>query len=98
MKISIAIEATPEEVRETIGLPDLQEVQKTFIGQLSQQVKDGKIDNSSLMELMNPKANLLGRMFFDAAMKNMEFLSKPPTKKSESSTEPEETKEEDTDQ
>lgn len=87
MKITIAIEATPEEVRETIGLPDLQEVQKTFMGRLSQQVREGKIDGSSLMEFLNPKTNIMGRLFFDAAMKNMEILTKSSVPKADPAAE-----------
>ena len=41
MKINISIEATPQEIREVFGLPDIQDVQGLFLKQLQQNLKDG---------------------------------------------------------
>lgn len=75
MKINISIEATPEEVRETIGLPNFNNLQNLLMGRLTEKVQDGSMDPSSFMDLVNPKMNTLGKLFMDAAMKNLEMMT-----------------------
>jgi len=75
MKINISIEATPEEVRETMGLPDLSGIQSLLMSKLTEKIKDGSMDAGSVMELVNPKMNLWGKLFMDAAMKNFEMMT-----------------------
>lgn len=75
MKINITIEATPEEVREAMGLPNLSSIQKMLMGKLTDQVNTGNMDVSSMMELINPKQNIWGKLFMDAALKNMEIMT-----------------------
>ena len=78
MKINITIEATPEEVRETMGLPNfnaIQNVEKSIMGKLTEKIKEGSMDASSFMELVNPKMNTWGKLFMDAALKNLEIMT-----------------------
>lgn len=75
MKINITIEATPEEVRETIGLPNLTGIQSLLMTRLTEKVKDGSMDVGSVMEMLNPKTNVWGKLFMDAAMKNFEMMT-----------------------
>jgi len=76
MKINISIEATPEEVREAIGLPNISEIQSVLMAKITEKVKDGSMDASSVMELVNPKMNLWGKLFMDAAMNNLEMMTR----------------------
>jgi hypothetical protein len=75
MKINITIEATPEEVRETMGLPNFNAIQNILMGKLTEKIKEGSMDASSFMELVNPKMNTWGKLFMDAALKNLEIMT-----------------------
>ena len=75
MKINITIEATPEEVRETMGLPNFNTIQNILMGKLTEKIKEGSMDASSFMELVNPKMNTWGKLFMDAALKNLEIMT-----------------------
>lgn len=87
MKINISIEATPEEVREAIGLPNITEIQSILMSKITEKVKDGSMDAGSVMELVNPKMNLWGKLLMDAAMKNLEMMTMAG-KKNESNEKP----------
>ena len=54
MKINISVEATPQEIREVFGLPDIQDVQGLFLKQFQQNLKDGQVDKDVVSELMGP--------------------------------------------
>ena len=71
MKININIEATPKEIRETFGLPDLVELQNTFLHQFSKGVADGKMEMNPEMfsEFMGPSFQI-GKKFMNAFMEN----------------------------
>lgn len=75
MKINISIEATPEEVREAIGLPNIAGIQSILMSKITDKVKDGSMDAGSVMELISPKMNIWGKLMMDAAMKNIEMMT-----------------------
>ncbi|WP_051284112.1 hypothetical protein [Desulforegula conservatrix] len=75
MKINISIEATPEEVREAIGLPNIAGIQSILMSKITDKVKDGSMDPGSVMELISPKMNIWGKLMMDAAMKNIEMMT-----------------------
>lgn len=72
MKINVSVEATPEEIRETLGLPNLQDVQSTILEQVSQKLQKDNLDVESLMEILIPKSIQLGKKFMEVALDNME--------------------------
>ncbi|MGE4518755.1 MAG: hypothetical protein AB7E04_04535 [Desulfobacteraceae bacterium] len=82
MKINITIDITPEELREAFGLPDLNSFNKNIMEKMSEKVKSGKFDAEEIFKTMNPASNPIGKMFMNAAMKNMEMMGKKSEKKS----------------
>lgn len=88
MKINISIEASPEEVRETFGLPNLTKLQSLIMGKLSDQVKDGDIDPNSIMEIVSAKQNIWGKLFMDTALKNLEMMTMASKKSDEKKSGP----------
>ena len=73
MKININIEATPQEIREVFGLPDIQDVQGLFLKQFQQNLKDGQVDKDVVSELMGPTLQF-SKNFMDSMMVNMESM------------------------
>lgn len=73
MKININIEATPQEIREVFGLPDIQDVQGLFLKQFQQNLKDGQVDKDVVSELMGPTLQF-SKNFMDSMMENMESM------------------------
>ena len=73
MKINISIEATPQEIREVFGLPDIQDVQGLFLKQFQQNLKDGQVDKDVVSELMGPTLQF-SKNFMDSMMENMESM------------------------
>lgn len=77
MKIQISIEATPEEFREALGLPNLTDVQKIVMEQIAENVKDGNYDINTLKDLLVPKSvQSMGKKFMESAMDNIQFTNK----------------------
>ena len=70
MKINISVEATPQEIREVFGLPDIQDVQGLFLKQFQQNLKDGQVDKDLVSELMGPTLKF-NQNFMDSLMENM---------------------------
>ena len=70
MKINISVEATPQEIREVFGLPDIQDVQGHFLKQFQQNLKDGLVDKDVVSELMGPTLQF-NKNFMDFLMENM---------------------------
>ena len=70
MKINISVEATPQEIREVFGLPDIQDVQGPFLKQFQQNLKDGQVDKDVVSELMGPTLQF-SKNFMDSLMENM---------------------------
>lgn len=81
MKINITIDITPEELRESLGLPDLNEFNKNLMEKMTAQFEDGKIDPKAFFSNINPASNPFTKMFMDAAMKNMDMMNKKNTSK-----------------
>jgi hypothetical protein len=73
MKINISVEATPKEIREVFGLPDIQDVQGLFLNQFKQNLQDGQVDKDVVSELMGPSLQF-SKNFMDTLMGNMESL------------------------
>ena len=73
MKINISIEATPQEIREVFGLPDIQDVQGLFLKQFQQNLKNGQVDKDAVSELMGPTLQF-SKNFMDSMMENMESM------------------------
>ena len=73
MKINISVEATPKEIREVFGLPDIQDVQGLFLKQFQQNLKDGQVDKDVVSELMGPTLQL-SKNFMESMMENMESM------------------------
>lgn len=70
MKITIAIDTTPEEMRTFFGLPDLGPLQQQWLSQLQEQMQKGvsAFDPSTMM-MLNPA--LAGQMkLFEAMQKS----------------------------
>ncbi len=70
MKINISVEATPQEIREVFGLPDIQDVQGLFLKQLQQNLQDGQVDKDVVNEIMGPTLQF-SKNFMDSIMENM---------------------------
>ena len=73
MKINISIEATPQEIREVFGLPDIQDVQGLFLKQFQQNLKNGQVDKDVVSELMGPTLQF-SKNFMESMMENMESM------------------------
>ena len=73
MKINISIEATPQEIREVFGLPDIQDVQGLFLKQFQQNLKNGQVDKDVVSELMGPTLQF-SKNFMDSMMENIESM------------------------
>lgn len=67
MKITIDIDCTPEEAREFMGLPDMQELQKSFMESFTTQMKDASasLSNEDYM-----------RLWKDIGLENMQSFQK----------------------
>ncbi|MGA1600137.1 MAG: DUF6489 family protein [bacterium] len=76
MKINISIEATPEEFRQTLGLPNLTEVQQTFLTKVAESMKDGSIDPGAMANLLGPSFSV-GQQFMDAMVRSMDTMMAP---------------------
>ncbi len=86
MKISIDIEATPQEVREFFGLPNVQPLQNIIMGQIEDNVAKG-VTGFDAMTMMKPflPAQLqtiesIQKMFLDAMTKAKPSKPAPPKK------------------
>ena len=84
MKITITIDATPEEVRQTMGLPDLNEVYKVLLSQMSEHVQHGTLDPEKVMELLEPSMKA-GQQIMETLMRNMGSVMKASTPNSSAS-------------
>lgn len=73
MKINISIEATPEEIREAMGLPDLRIFHEEIIADLQKQMKAAQ-DPKELMKILFPSGENFGKIFWEQAMRNMNIM------------------------
>ncbi|MCK5679526.1 hypothetical protein KAI46_01790 [bacterium] len=69
MKFSIEVDATPKEVRESLGLPDIQAVQERVIERIEEKVMDSvdEYDPAKLMTMFVPE----GVRFLDGLQKTI---------------------------
>lgn len=75
MKINISVEATPKEIREVFGLPDIQDVQGLFLQRFQQNLQEGRVDKDVLTEMMGPTLQF-SKNFMDSMMENMGTILK----------------------
>ena len=78
MKINISIEATPEEVRETLGMPNLSKIQGEVLGKFSEQMHSGQVTPEMVEEMMGPTFQF-GRQFVETLGRSMESMMKSST-------------------
>ena len=89
MKITITVDATPEEVRQALGLPVLNEVHDVLLSKMSDHVENGSLDPEKMMELLTPSMKA-GQQIMETMMKSMGTVmssaskSSGPAKKSSS--------------
>ncbi|MGH8557050.1 MAG: hypothetical protein ACRESZ_06225 [Methylococcales bacterium] len=67
MKISVEVDATPQEIREFFGLPDVQSLQKDMLEKIRDDLTKG-VSGLDAFNLMKP--------YFPAHMQSMESLQK----------------------
>lgn len=67
MKISVEIDATPQEVRDFFGLPDVQSLQTDMLEKIREDMTNG-VSGMDAFKLMKP--------YFPAHMQSMESLQK----------------------
>ncbi|TWI75546.1 hypothetical protein LZ24_00593 [Desulfobotulus alkaliphilus] len=72
MKINITIEATPEEIREAMGLPDVRNFHEEVMKDLQARVKAAQ-DPKELMKIVFPGGDV-GKTLWEQTMKNMSLL------------------------
>ncbi len=80
MKFSIEVDATPKEVRDSLGLPDIQAVQERVIERIEEKVMDSvdEYDPAKLLTMFVPE----GVRFLDGLQKTIFEGISPITKKS----------------
>ena len=70
MKITITFDATPDEVRQALGLPVLNEVHEALLSKMSDHVQNGSLDPEKVMELLTPSMKA-GQQIMETMMKSM---------------------------
>jgi len=84
MKINISIEATPEEVREVLGLcgsaSEGQELKPCF-EKFSKVMEEGQVNPQDFAQSLAPSFQM-GKEFLEALMKNMDTPKTPSENKS----------------
>ena len=78
MKINISIEATPEEIRETLGMPNLSKVHGAVLEKFAEQMRTGQMDSETMAEMMGPTFQF-GRQFVETLGRSMESMMKAAT-------------------
>jgi len=70
MKITITIDATPEEARRIMGLPELHDVYEALMEKMSDHVKKGTVDPEKVMEMLGPSMKV-GQQIMESVLKGM---------------------------
>ncbi len=70
MKITITVDATPDEVRQALGLPVLNEVHEALLSKMSDHVQNGTLDPEKMMELLTPSMKA-GQQIMETMIKSM---------------------------
>ncbi len=81
MKITITVDATPDEVRQVLGLPVLNEVHEALLSKMSDHVQNGSLDPEKMMELLTPSMKA-GQQIMETMMKNMGTVMNSASKSS----------------
>ena len=81
MKITINIDATPDEVRQALGLPVLNEVHEALLSKMSDHVQNGTLDPEKMMELLTPSMKA-GQQIMETMMKSMGTVMNSASKSS----------------
>ena len=81
MKITITVDATPDEVRQALGLPVLNEVHEALLSKMSDHVQNGSLDPEKMIELLTPSMKA-GQQIMEAMMKNMGTVMSSASKSS----------------
>ncbi|MCW7754019.1 DUF6489 family protein [Desulfobotulus sp. H1] len=85
MKINITIEASPEEIREAMGLPDVRSFHEEIMTDLQKRVKAAQ-DPKELMKIVFPGGDM-GKKLWEQTMKNMSLIRPEFTVKADNKTE-----------
>jgi len=80
MKINITLDMTPEELRKSLGLPDLNALNESLVKKISKYFEEGKLDPEHLMKIMNPMSNPFTNFFMKTAQANMNMMHKKDKK------------------
>lgn len=88
MKIHITVEATPEELREAMGLPDLKKFHQEALSDIQKQMKTIH-DPRELMKVILPVSGAIGKTFWEEVAKNMNMLRVDFPESADSHAEPE---------
>ena len=83
MKITITVDATPDEVRQALGLPFLNEVHEALLSKMSDHVQNGSLDPEMIMELLAPSMKA-GQQIMETMMKSMGTVMSSASKSSDS--------------
>ena len=70
MKINISIDATPEEARRIMGLPELNHVHEALMEKMSDHVKKGTVDPEKVMEMLGPSMKA-GQQIMESFLQGM---------------------------
>ena len=81
MKITITVDATPDEVRQALGLPVLNEVHEALLSKMSGHVQNGSLDPEKMMELLTPSMKA-GQQIMETMMKSMGTVMSSASKSS----------------
>ena len=69
MKITWTVEASPEEVREVLGLPNMGKMQTIVMEKIGEKVATGDMDVGSMMDILVPKLlQAIGKKFMETAV------------------------------
>ncbi|MGK5092927.1 hypothetical protein WDW89_13040 [Deltaproteobacteria bacterium TL4] len=72
MKITITVDANPNEVREALGLPNMKDIQKEILEQISKRIQTENLDIGSLMEILDPrKTYQMGKKMVESAFNGL---------------------------
>ena len=85
MKITITVDATPDEVRQALGLPVLNEVHEALLNKKSDHVQNGTLDPEKMMELLTPSMKA-GQQIMETMMKSMSTAMNSAAEKSSDSS------------
>ena len=85
MKITITVDATPDEVRQALGLPVLNEVHEALLSKMSDHVQNGSLDPEKMMELLTPSMKA-GQQIMETILNTMSTAMNSATSKTSGSS------------